>query len=128
MPNAKKEDNQETYDEVLRPMLDRVSRVCRAFEIPFTLIVQPHTSEEHDIIRGEIYTPQHTAFNIMAASYLLSAKDIDDLEQRIMSLAEYTVKKHLSGMAKSNLRELFSEMLEEKETAGKKDGEEKLMN
>lgn len=128
MPNAKKEDNQETYDEVLRPMLDRVSRVCRAFEIPFTLIVQPHASEDHDIIRGEIYTPQHTSFNIMAASYLLSAKDIDDLEQRIMSLAEYTVKKHLSGMAKSNLRELFSEMLEEKEAVRKKDGEEKLMN
>ena len=123
MPNITKtpRDDSETYNEVIEPMLDKIAKVCRAFQIPFVGIFQPVTNQdEADVIRGQTFTPKHTAVNVAAAALLLGASDPDDLSERIMKLAAWTMMKDLpSGKQPHPLADLFAQMSESDDDSDK---------
>ena len=116
MPNEPKvaRDDNETYDQVIAPMMEKISKVCHAFEIPFVGIFQPATNQdEADVIRGQTFTPKHTAMNVSAAAFLLGANDQNDLSERIMRLAAYVMTKDLGGGSSNRphpLADLFAQM------------------
>ena len=125
-PRPQAADNTETYDEVLKPMLDKVGKVCRAFDMPALLVIQSKTGMDMDEIRGELFTPNSTAFNLIAASYLIHADGPDDLDVRIMTLANHVLKRSLSGALQEELREVFKSISSDKPEG--EDDKEKTVN
>jgi len=123
MPN----DNTETYEEALRPLADKIGRVCKAFKMPFALVIQVADDEERTLIRGEMFTPPGTTINILAGAYLTQAQDTADLETRVLALAEYLLKKHLQGLTTEEAKDLFEEL---QRTLGAKSegGDTKVLN
>jgi hypothetical protein len=123
MPNNMKvtRDDTETYEQVIEPMLTKLGNVCRAFEIPFVGIFQPATNrDEADVIRGQTFTPKHTAIHIAAAAYLLASEDPSDLSERIMKLAAYVMTKEIASSNKPHpLADLFAQMSESDDTGDK---------
>lgn len=119
-------DHRETFDEVIEPMMEKIRKVCEAFNIPHIMIFQTGSIEQGedeiaDVISGGLFAPQErTGALVRIGAHILGAEDNDSMKARVMKLAAFIAMKDMEGAMLEGrgemiqeLREMFAELGEE---------------
>lgn len=109
---AKREpfDHTETYEQVLKPLLEKAKKVCEAFDIPFIFVLQPERMADGDVIAGGVNVNNESAPPLQLAAHILGAKNAEDTESRIMQMAVRIAMRHERGEGIEELRDLFKQV------------------
>lgn len=126
MPDTEYYDHSETFDQVLKGLIEKVGKVCRAFKMPFIIAIQTQYSEHKDESRGQMFTPSHTMNTIGLAGFLATAKSDEEMKARIMKIAATIAMSEMRDMRLQEVRHMFSELVDD--TNDKEEDDNKRLN
>ncbi len=124
MPEPVTYNHTETYDEVLQGLIDKISKVCRAFNMPFIIAVQTQAGPVMDESRGQAYVPPHTMSTIGIASILIQSESEEDMKGRIMHAATRIAMDAMREEGLDHLRDAFKTLRDD----DKEENDNKTLN
>jgi hypothetical protein len=101
-------DHTETYEKVLMPLIEKIERVCRAFDIPYLILTQPKSEGEEAHVRGGTFTPPHAAAHFKLATTIAASRDRDHMDEIIMRGAAAIMMDSIRAEHTSGMKELFA--------------------
>jgi hypothetical protein len=107
MPKHEVYDHTDTYEEVITLLAKKIHAICDAHGIPYLMAFQVQRTSNSALTLGSSHVPPHTGDIIKAATLIISSRDQEEFDRRIMSLAASVALENIKGQHNELLKEKF---------------------